>query len=147
MKRQYIYTLLFLLAIPFASCEKLPINGRLDGMWKLQKMTDTHMNTKHPEGIFYSIQLNLIKLSKINNSGTPEKTSELYLGRFQYTPDSLILSDFHTWVYREEEIPATPEQLAPFGFTETDARFGIEKLSKEEMILKSKDFLLIFEKF
>ena len=145
MKRNFIYIALLLFVL--TSCEKLPINGRLDGMWKLQELTDNQMNATRPDGIFYSIQLNLIKLSKIENSCTPEKTNELYLGRFLYTPDSLILSGFHTWIYREEEIPATAEQLAPFGFSGTSARFGIEKLTNNKMILQSTDHRLVFEKF
>lgn len=139
------YFLLSLLVILF-SCDKLPINGLLDGMWQLKKIEYTNGETIFPEFTYYSIQLDLIKLSQVHNSGTPDRSINTFLGRFQYTHDSLYIYDIRTWVYREEEIPATVEQLQPFGIS-NNAHFAIEKLDGKNMLLRSDEALLTFRKF
>ena len=131
--------ILFALAIIVTSCGKTPINGKLDGMWQLMKIEKENgedINTKK-ERIYYSIQLHLINLTKVN---APQ-----YLGRFNHAGDSLFVHDFR--VEGDNSTLATKEQLETFGLSEVSERFGVEKLDRKDMVLKSKTARLIFRKF
>lgn len=144
MKSKYYFLILITLLY---SCDKLPVNGHLDGMWQLQTIEYANGKSHTPISTYYNIQLQLIKLTQIHNSGSAERRIDNYLGRFKHTQDSLIVYDLRKWIYREEETPATPEQLAPFGIEGTSGHFGIEELTSDKMILRSPGTLLTFRKF
>lgn len=136
MKKLFI---LFTLTLLMSSCGKYPINERLDGMWQLMTLTKNGqetINTKESR-IYYNVQLHLFGLQK---EGYVE-----YLGRFIQTTDSLIISDFV--VSGNNSVKATEEDLVPFGIYDLSERFGIEKMTDKEMILRSDDALLTFRKF
>lgn len=138
MKRLPIILLLFT-TLFMSACGKLPMNGRLDGMWQLMSIApdgDEEINTKESK-LYYNVQLHLIGLQK---GGQVE-----YLGRFTQTHDSLFVHDF--LLNADNSIQATPEGLAPFGIYGTSERFGIEEISNKKMVLKSNKALLTFRKF
>lgn len=137
-----MYKLYFsiIVCLILTSCRNTDINGKLDGMWQLTTIDyiDSISVGKKPERIYYSIQLHLINLRQAGVS--PE-----YMGRFKQSKDSLIISDFR--IYMEEDKLASVEELKPFGLSQTTTRFGIEKLSSSEMILKSDYARLRFRKW
>lgn len=136
----YIIGIIFLIA-----CDKLPINGKLDGMWQLQRVEYMNGQTESLEKTYYSIQLHLIKLTKVYDGDLYGSKSNNYIGRFIYTKDSLYIHDFRP--YKNEGNQATLEQLLPFGMSEVSERFKIEELNRKKMILKSKHASLFFIKF
>ncbi len=132
--------LLFILLL-ISSCGKLPMNGQLDGMWQLMSIasaTGEEIDTKKQQ-LYYNVQLELLALQR---GGSVE-----YLGRFVHTSDSLIVSDFRVHISGDNSTQAVPGDLAPWGIEGISARFGIEKLDGDKMVLRSGKALLSFRKF
>ena len=60
-----------------SSCDKAPINGKLDGRWQLMTIEYTNGKIEECNRIYYSIQLHLVEISaKGGNGGT-------HIGRFR----------------------------------------------------------------
>lgn len=139
MKKQTIFFLLTLLIT--ASCGKLPINSRLDGMWQLINIaTDGNESTEtKEERLYYAVQLELIGLQKEGDMK--------YLGRFTQTNDSLIVYDFRLHISGDNSTQASSGDLKEWGIEGTTERFGIEELTTDKMILRSHSSKLTFRKF
>ena len=131
--------ILSLFIVMLCSCGKTPINGKLDGMWQLIKIekTDGTVTDTKEQRLYYNVQLELLGLQK---DGYTE-----YLGRFNYTKDSLLVYDIRT--SGDNTLTATPEQLLPYGINGTSDRFGIEALTHNKMVLRSSVAILSFRKF
>lgn len=134
-------TILFILTaiITLASCGKLPMNGKLDGMWQLIQI-DTEEGSNHEikeQRVYYSVQLELITLRGMSGS-------KYILGRFEHSGDSLFLYDLRTG---GNEQLCTVNDVKPYGLNSVTPRFGVEKLTNGDMILKSKESTLYFRKF
>lgn len=136
MKKLFILTLLI---FTVCSCGKVPMNGKLDGMWQLMQIehADGTVNNIKESRLYYCIQLELLGLQ---SAGHIE-----FLGRFAYTEDSLFVNDFR--LNSDNTMLAIPEQLSPYGINETAERFGIEQLTSDKMVLKSNTATLSFRKF
>ncbi|WP_455665426.1 lipocalin-like domain-containing protein [Phocaeicola sp.] len=135
--KQIIVFIFLLLGI--SSCDKAPINGKLDGRWQLMNIENSDGNTKECYRIYYSIQLHLVEISdKGGNGGT-------FIGRFSYENDEVTMSEFR---HRgnEEEL-ATLKELEPFGLYLPTTHLKVEKATSEKLILKSENARLIFRKF
>lgn len=135
---------LIIVLLQLFSCDKLPINGKLDGMWQLMEIEYTNGIVEHPEKTYYSIQLHLIKLSKVYEGSLHGSNAVNYVGRFEYTADSLVIKDLRA---NKDEDLVTKEQLIPFGLNGPVDRFKIEKLTNDKMILQSGSVMLSFRKF
>lgn len=138
MKKQlYIFLIILFTA---TACNKLPINGHLDGLWQLTSIDyngekkDTKANR-----IYYAFQLKLMGLQENNHM--------IFLGRFQQTPDSLFVYDFRKDITGDNSIEALPGDLSIWGIDGISERFGIEQLTDKQMILKSELRTLSFRKF
>lgn len=122
-----------------SSCDKAPINGKLDGRWQL--MTIEYANGKIEEcnRIYYSIQLHLVEISaKGGNGGT-------HIGRFSYKGDEVTMSEFR---HRgDEEKLTTLNELKPFGLNQAINHLKVEKATGKKLILKSDYARLTFRKF
>ncbi|MGN0035939.1 MAG: lipocalin-like domain-containing protein [Bacteroidaceae bacterium] len=147
MKKKLTFFLLAA-AITMTGCGKMNINGLLDGMWQLQEIYHENGEKETPTHlIYYSVQLELLKLTEIQNSSTPNRSFSNYIGEFQQTNDSLFLYNIRTWVYREDEIPVTREQMRPFGLFGDSERFRIVTLNHSQMVLQSRNARLTFRRF
>ena len=64
MKR-YIYIVVILVGLLIVeSCNKLPMNGSLDGMWQLKTIIkNSHEKDQQDEGICWSFQLKLCQIT------------------------------------------------------------------------------------
>lgn len=134
-------TILFILTTIFSlsSCDKLPENGKLDGMWQLVQI-DTEEGSNHAvkeQRLYYSVQLKLITLRGMSGS-------KYILGRFKHEGNTLSLYDFRTG---GDEKPCSLEDLKPYGIYSAEPTFEVEKLTGSEMILKSEEATLYFRKF
>ena len=124
MKRT-IYLLLTMFL--FISCQKEDKNGDLGGFWKLQQIEDFGKDIivdKRNEDRFWAIQLDLIQI------GTGK-------GRFQHVRDSLFIQMIYK-THKAEEYGL---------YNQENARYGVEHLSRNSMILRYEDKELTFRKF
>ena len=110
-----------------SSCDKAPINGKLDGRWQLMTIEYTNGKIEECNRIYYSIQLHLVEISaKGGNGGT-------HIGRFSYKGD--------------EEKLTTLNELKPFGLNQAINHLKVEKATGKKLILKSDYARLTFRKF
>ena len=134
-----------LLAVVLFSCDKLPVNGKLDGMWQLMEIRHANNEKTYPERTYYRFQLELFRLNKVHEGSLHESKTDSYVGRFEFTEDSL--SFYNIRKYKNENVAATDKDLAPFGLNTSTDRFRIEELTSSNMVLKSQDVQLVFRKF
>ena len=75
--KKHIHIFIILLTTMLSACDKVYINGDLDGMWQLQKVENSEDNTaEYKQNIYYSFQRNLTFISKQNETDAPLR----YLG-------------------------------------------------------------------
>ncbi|MBQ8607442.1 MAG: lipocalin-like domain-containing protein [Bacteroidaceae bacterium] len=133
-----IICLIFLLP---TACSQAPDNGDLDGMWHLRSVeklaNDSVMDVKEKR-IYYSFQLRLISLRRSNLTYS-------LVGRFNHEQDSLTLHSFV--ILNKEDQLATKDELKPFYLDSTQSNFGIVKLNKNQLIIRSNEQELCFKKF
>lgn len=131
--------LLIFLVLSISSCDKAPINGKLDGRWQLMTIEQEDGSVTECYRIYYSIQLHLVEISDKGGKGGT------YIGRFSYEDDKVTMSEFR---HRgnEEELATLPE-LKPFGINLPMTHFKVEKASGDKLILKSEYARLSFRKF
>lgn len=128
MKKKYYLFLSCMLSL-LCSCQKEPINGKLDGMWQLMKIEYKNKPTVIPDQLYLSIQLHMVRLHGI-------ASNECY-GTFAHSGDSIHI------VIREKKI----SDVAVYGMNDTIQNFAIEQLSSQKMILQSSYASLSFRKF
>ena len=127
MKRFFF---ILLLTSMFIACDKVYINGDLDGMWQLQKVECAN-GVYAPQDIYYSFQRHLTFVSKHYDEKLPMR----YLGNLYYSGDTVIISGFRKFL--EETILATPDILAGFYLYTDSTTFVIENLNDETLVMNS----------
>ena len=75
------------------SCEKIFINGNLDGMWRLESVEKGN-EVINPESIFYSFQRHLVMMGVYSETKHPEN---YYMGCFVYENDSIVMDNFYRY--------------------------------------------------
>lgn len=129
MKR--ILFILSAMTVALASCDRVYINGDLDGMWQLQKV-ELPDSDVYPRNIYYSYQRHMAQVSENYEEGLPLR----YLGFLEYSGNSLKMSGFRKFL--EEDIIATERELSRFFLYDTATTFKVEKLDAEQLILQSE---------
>ena len=123
--KQIILCVCLLLGV-LCSCDKKPINGKLDG------------SIKECERIYCSIQLHLVELM---DKGTTPLT---LIGHFS-SADGVMMGEFK---YQDNmEATVTEEDLNRFGLNSSVTHFEVEKATGSKMILKSDYARLTYRKF
>ncbi|MBQ7362533.1 MAG: lipocalin-like domain-containing protein [Bacteroidaceae bacterium] len=118
--------------VALSACDKVYINGELDGMWKLQQVDDGE-NVYHPTDIFYSFQRHMTQISRHYEEKLPLR----YLGNLYYCGDTVCMSGFRK--YLEEDIIASDEVLNSFYLYKDSTKFIVETLNDETLIMRSDD--------
>lgn len=133
-----IFLLIWLL-LGISSCNKAPVNGKLDGRWQLMTIENADGDIEECYRIYYSIQLHLVEISDKGGKGGT------FIGRFSYEDDEVTVSEFR---HRgnEEEL-ATLAELKPFGLYSPITHFKVEKATGDKLVLRSDDARLSFRKF
>ena len=141
--RNTLYILHFIFYILILSgCDgwKWDENGDLDGMWQLtecrEKGTDNVLKTQD-DAIYYSIQLKLIKIQKMDKEG-------YYISYFTHPGDSLFLETPVHWP--EDKKYEDYSELAPYGVP-SNGHFHIDVLNSKNMVLSSPAAILSFRKY
>lgn len=145
-----IWTIIFLAIITTlaTSCDKVPVNGDLDGMWQVMSITHNGQVEEVKEQQSYlSIQLHLFQLGTLANSIQ-------YFGYFDHTKDSLYL--------RNISVPSQHEQageddvliderdiakLHRWGIYRSPDGFKVITLNNDKLVLQSDSVTVSFRKF
>lgn len=116
----------------FVACDKVYINGELDGMWQLQRV-ECDRGVYAPEDIYYSFQRHLTFISKHYDEKLPLR----FLGNLYYSGDTVVMSGFRKFL--EEGIVATPEILSDFYLYDDSTVFVVDRLDDEVLVMRSCD--------
>ena len=135
--KQIILCLCLLLGV-LCSCDKKPINGKLDGRWQLMTIEYNDGSSKEGERIYCSIQLHTVELM---DKGTNPLT---LMGHFSST-DGVVMGEFK--YQTNMEATATEEDLNRFGLNTSVTHFEVEKATGSKMVLKSDYARLTYRKF
>ena len=126
--KNILYACLLLLCF---SCERIFINGELDGMWRLQRVASAD-EVACPDSIFYSFQRHLVMMGIYSETEHPKN---YYMGRFQYDGDSIVMDNLYR--YPGQDGVCVPQELENLYIFDTTARFKVERLDSKKMILSS----------
>lgn len=124
--KKYIYILIFTLAL--SACDKVYINGELDGMWKLQQV-ECDNEIHHPTDIYYSFQRHMAQIGKYHEEGLPLR----FIGNMKYMDNTLTIGGFRKFL--EEERICSLEELQQFYLYDETTTFIIDKLDDELLIM------------
>lgn len=144
MKRLiYIFMATVLLT---TSCElETSDNGDLDGMWQMHSVDTLATGGKADTrslGIFWAVQMRLLEM--VDTKGVTYKT----FFRFEYTGDSLLLSDPYIDNRDSNDIKVTdPAILYHYGVSSLNPRLKVEHLSSDNMTLVSDRLRMYFRKY
>lgn len=150
MKLNKIYNAItiVLIAIVIAGCDKVPVNGDLDGLWQLMEIKQGEQTIdKKADRLYCSFQLSLFMLGRDGGK------SRLYFGRFERDGGTLHFYDFtFRAAYTEEstldrlmtdeDIPT----IAPWGFYAIDCPFEIVTLNSQALVIKHGDTVITYRK-
>jgi len=126
---------ILLVSLFIFSCEKRPVNGKLEGRWQLMNVSYLYdEEVWNPEFTYYDFTLNLLQLARTGNS---EFSTQSEWARFNHTDDSI-----HIYM-----IGSTSRKARLFGMNDTIQHFEIEVLTGKNMILQSSFAKLKFRKF
>ncbi|MGM9713972.1 MAG: lipocalin-like domain-containing protein [Prevotella sp.] len=146
--------LIFLLSV--VGCDKVPDNGRLDGMWQLMAVerdgvvTDTKAQKR-----YWSIRYNLLQLNGVgvqdHYAHFEREGDMLRLFDFCYFSNNATEADDNEWIpYEEREVllqwglEPVRDDSRPGRITQT---FRINVLDASSMVLSSADYTLRFRRF
>lgn len=147
---------LLLGAATLASCDKTPMNGDLDGMWRLTEMhskptadapTYSLQAVLEAQRIFWNFQLRLLSIQ--NHDGLANSETNETVARFEHSGNRLHVT--HTYIHRRAEDilitdPATT-QLEGVGIRGCSSSFEVKCLTSKRMVLCSERDSLVFRKY
>lgn len=147
---------LLLGATTLASCDKTPMNGDLDGMWRLTEMhskptadapTYSLQADLRAQRIFWNFQLRLLSIQ--NHDGLANSETNETVARFEHSGNRLHVT--HTYIHRRAEDilitdPATT-QLEHVGIRGCSSSFEVKCLTSKRMVLCSERDSLVFRKY
>ena len=128
------------MSLCFLSCEKVYINGDLDGMWKLQTVETTD-TTICPQNIYYSFQRHLVMLGEHFDTGFPN----YYLALFDREGDMLVMSNFYKWPVNQGV--CDKEELKKYFIYSDTVKFIVEVLDEEVLVMRDGNRAYNFKKW
>lgn len=138
MLKKILYICLILTTL---SCERIFINGDLDGMWRLERV-ETADAVAFPDSIFYSFQRHLVMIGIYSETKHPEN---FYMGCFAYDNDCIVMDNFYRYPGMSGD--CVPEELANLYIYDTTAEFRVEKISNDILVLSAYDAKYTFRKW
>ncbi len=135
------------------SCDKLPENGKLDGMWQIMSINYAHDSEYDSlvdiksQKVYLSFQLKLAQIR--TGTFSNEVQTDVILSRFKYKGSSLSLYNFYRKGFAEDQLltDSATTSLRCFGIDGISADFHIDKLNGSEMQLSSDYARIICHKF
>ena len=138
MLKKILYVCLLILTI---SCEKIFINGDLDGMWRLQSVEDEN-SVVYPDTIFYTFQRHLVMMGIYSETELPKNW---YMGCFFYDGDSITMNNFYR--YPGTDGICVSEELKNLHIYDTIVGFKVEHLDDKVLVLSEYDRKYSFRKW
>lgn len=132
--------IIFLTTLLCAACDRVYINGDLDGMWRLESVASSD-SIIMPDDIFYSYQRHLVQISKHDDVELPLR----FLGNMEREGNRLSVWGFR--VHPFETYAPSPEQLEQFCLYSDSTAFTIEHLDDEQLIMKSNGKIYTLRKW
>lgn len=131
-----------------ASCDKLPMNGDLDGMWQMvsEQRGDT-LTDRLDDRIYVSYQLHTVQMGTGSASGKfyaqfTHIGDTISYANICYGADSRSETDVNEPVDEDEM-----DVLQPWGIYSLQPTYHVDRLTKETLILTSDTSTLRFRKF
>ena len=135
--KKHIHIFIILLTTMLSACDKVYINGDLDGMWQLQKVENSKDNTaEYKQNIYYSFQRNLTFISKQNETDVPLR----YLGNLYYSEQDKSVTINGLRNFPNEKYIATLDDLKQFMIFDINTTFKILELDNEQLIMEHKNY-------
>lgn len=138
MIKKILYIILPFLLL---SCEKIYINGDLDGMWRLERI-ETENETIYPEGVYYSFQRHLVMLGIYSET---EQAKNRYKACFTHADGKIVMDNFYR--YPGTSGVCDTEELAALYIFDTHVEFTVEELCSERMVLLTDGMSYVFRKW
>lgn len=134
--------LLIYLVIPFilTSCEKIYINGDLDGMWKLEKVVKGD-SVEYPANICYSFQRHLVMLGEYYDEEFPD----YYMAEFDYTDSIITMTKFYKYPGRDDICDM--EELKEYYIFSDTMVFVVDYMNSERLLMHTEERDYFFEKW
>ena len=123
------------------SCEKIYINGDLDGMWRMQSV-ETDDSVAYPDSIFYSFQRHLVMMGIYSEIGHPEN---MYMGCFTYENGRITMDNFYR--YPGSDSISVLEELENLYIYSDTMYFTVEHLGSDALVLSSNGMKYSFRKW
>lgn len=128
MLKKVIYICLLLLIL---SCERIFINGELDGMWRLERV-ESETDVVYPDSIFYSFQRHLVMMGIYSETEHPKN---YYMGCFSYDGNNIVMDNFYR--YPGMDGVCVPEELENLYIYDVTANFEVENIDNKKLVLSS----------
>lgn len=128
MLKRIIYICLLLLLL---SCERIFINGELDGMWRLERV-ESEADVVYPDSIFYSFQRHLVMMGIYSETEHPKN---FYMGCFSYDGNNIVMDNFYR--YPGMDGVCVPEELENLYIYDVTANFKVENIDNKKLVLSS----------
>ena len=128
------------------SCDKLPMNGKLDGKWQLKTIIkNSQKKNQEDSGIFWSLQLKLCQITYMR--GLFDGASNIANTRFLYKNDSLFIFNIYLNFRNRDSLIVTPTTIfEEAGITGSQEGFKVITLNKKDMLLENGNKKLLFRK-
>lgn len=137
--KKTIYILL-ISAIFTTSCDKVYINGDLDGMWRLSSV-EYPDSTAYPHQVFYSYQRHMTQASKHYDEELPTR----FLGELDYKGKLLTMKNFKSFPI--ETVPYSVEMLLPMHLYSDSTTFTIQSLDDETLVMQNNGITYTLHKW
>ncbi|MBR2638195.1 MAG: lipocalin-like domain-containing protein [Bacteroidaceae bacterium] len=132
--------LYIILPLMFLSCEKIFINGDLDGMWKL-KLVEMDGKEYYPHNITYSFQRHMALLGEYYEEGIPT----YYKAEFTYNGDIITMGHFYE--YPGQEGVCNMDDLKKYFIFDETVVFTVDRLDDEKLVMHTDYGVYYFEKW
>ena len=147
---------IFITAFTLISCDKVPMNGQLDGMWQIMKVqTAAGTHDAKADCAYLSIQLHLCQWDQLSKAN-PNGHVRIY-SHFRREGDNIIFYDFanpslHRSNLDDNEMLTSDEMEAQkrmdvWGIYHLNDSFHIRELNSKNLVLEREDTVLHFRKF
>lgn len=149
LMNKILFRILPVLLLVFTGCDrKWPMNGPLDGQWQLltvETKADGQVTNRKEEQLFFRFQLELLMLTDLGGNGYGT-----YVGRMKYDrkTQTVVIREMNVRKNSGDSgIPATPEQLSPFGLNNGQTHFRVVEANRKRLVLESDYARLTLRKF
>lgn len=131
MKRSFL--IWCLAAVLFAGCDKVYVNGVLDGQWKLLSVEREGVAEEPDAVITYSFQRHTMLLALHYEEELPSR----YIGEFDHSDGYIYASGFVRFPGVSAE--CYPEELEKYYIFSESEKFKVERLDKDMLVMSTDD--------